>query len=79
MSLATGAEFPQANTAHANMAKLLHDHGVRQQRKRQEIKERIGTLASSVMTEYLERKPFRAAAADCPLFPSVELARALRA
>lgn len=38
MSLAKGAEFPQAKTAHANISKLLRDHQNKQQRMREEIK-----------------------------------------
>lgn len=79
MSLAKGAGFPVAQTAHPNFSKLLSDHRVKQQHVRQEIQSRVEALASTVLNEYLQRKPFRAAKADFAQFPTVELSRALKA
>lgn len=79
MSLAKGAELPSRNTASAKMAKLLHDRRTNQSLARSEIKNRIETLATTVLDEYLQRKPHRAANADFSKFPSNELSRALKA
>lgn len=79
MSLARGSEFPTTTTAHPNMSKLLSDHQARQRLARQEIKARVEGLASNVLNEYLQRKPYRAAKGDFSQFPTVELSRALKA
>lgn len=79
MSLATGAELPLRNSTHANIAKMLNERKVNQTLARHEIKSRVETLASTVLSEYLQRKPHRAANADFSKFPSNELSRALKA
>lgn len=79
MSLATGPELPLRPSNHANIAKMLNDRKASQQQARQEIKHRVETLASTVLSEYLQRKPHRAANADFSKFPSNELSRALKA
>lgn len=79
MSLAKGSEYPVANTQHANMSRLLADHQLKQKQARQEIQARVETLASTVLNEYLQRKPHRAAKGDFAQFPSVELSRSLKA
>lgn len=78
MSLARGS-VPQTTTGHPNMTKLLNDHQARQRLARQEITARVESLASNVLNEYLQRKPYRAAKADFSQFPTVELSRALKA
>lgn len=79
MSLATGSQFPQRPSTHSNVTKMLNDRKVNQTLSRHEIKTRVETLASTVLSEYLQRKPHRAANADFSKFPSNELSRALKA
>lgn len=78
MSLATGAELPPRASTHANLTKMLNDRKASQTTARHEIKSRVESLATTVLNEYLQRKPHRAANADFSQFPSVELARALK-
>lgn len=78
MSLARGAQFPQANTASANVSKLLHDQRNKQRQIREEIKMRVEHLTTDIVNEYLQRKPHRVAKGDFAKFPTVELTRALR-
>ncbi len=78
MSLAKGAEFPHAQTKTSNLSKLLSDHQNKQKVLRQEIKNRVECLASNVLNEYFERKPYRASKGDFSQFATPELTRALR-
>lgn len=79
MSLATGSKLPLRPSNHSNIAKMLNDHKTSQTVARHEIKSRVETLVSTVLDEYLQRKPHRAANADFSKFPSNELSRALKA
>lgn len=78
MSLAKGAEFPGAQTKNSNVSKLLNDHQNKQKILRQEIKNRVENLASNVLDEYFQRKPYRATNGDFSKFATPELTRALR-
>ncbi|XP_037036210.1 dynactin subunit 1 isoform X2 [Bradysia coprophila] len=78
MSLAKGAEFPGAQTKTSNISKLLSDHQNKQKILRQEIKNRVEHLASNVLDEYFQRKPYRATNGDFSKFATPELTRALR-
>lgn len=79
LSLAKGAEFPHANTALANVPKLLRDHQNQQRQMREEIRARVQHLSAEIVTEYLQRKPHRVVKGDFAQFPTVELTRALKA
>lgn len=79
MSLAKGAEFPNAPSKNSNISKLLSDHQSKQKILRQEIKSRVDNLASNVLNEYFQRKPYRASKGDFSQFATPELSRALRA
>lgn len=79
MSLAKGAEFPHANTASANVPKLLRDHQNKQRQMREEIKARVEHLSAEIVTEYLQRKPHRVVKGDFAKFPTTELTRAIKA
>lgn len=76
MSLVKGAEFPTGNGGTiSNVHKLLQDHKSKQKLARQEIKSKAENLASEILDEYLQRKPFRAVKGDFSKFPSNELSR----
>lgn len=48
MSLAKGAEFPQANTKASNIPKVLHDHQNKQIQMREEIM--VRTIITCIVT-----------------------------
>lgn len=72
MSLVKGSEVPSSNTKHGNFGKLIQDHQNRQHQIRNKIKEKAESLASEVVSEYLDRKPYRSTKGFTK-FPSSEL------
>lgn len=78
MSLVKGSEVPASNTNHGNLTKLIQDHNNRQQKIRNEIKTKAELLASEVVQEYLERKPYRSTLGFTK-FPSPDLVRQMNA
>lgn len=62
MSLVKGSEIPTSNTKHGNLCKMIQDHKNRQQQIRHEIQTKAEMLASEVVQEYLDRKPYRSTA-----------------
>jgi hypothetical protein len=59
MSLVKGSEVPSSNTKHGNLSKLIQDHKNRQQQIRNDIQNKAEMLASEIVQEYLDRKPWR--------------------
>ncbi|CAO1413154.1 unnamed protein product [Diamesa hyperborea] len=78
MSLVKGSEVPSSNTKHGNFGKLIQDHQNRQHQIRNKIKEKAESLASEVVSEYLDRKPYRSTKGFTK-FPSSELTQAFNA
>lgn len=74
MSLVKGSEVPASNTKHGNLSKMIQDHKNRQQKIRNEIHTKAEMLASEVVQEYLERKPYRSTLGFSK-FPSPDLVR----
>lgn len=79
MSLVKGSEVPSSNTNHANLTKLIQDHKNRQQKIRNEIHTKAELLASEVVQEYLDRKPYRGINSVYTKFPSADLVRQMNA
>lgn len=79
MSLATGVTYSDTKSNAINFTKMINDQENRHKAMRNEIKERAECLAADIVGEYLQRKPHRAAHGDFSQFPTVELAKALRA
>lgn len=78
MSLVKGSEVPASNTNHGNLTKLIQDHKNRQQKIRNEIQTKAELLASEVVQEYLDRKPYRSTMGFTK-FPSPDLVRQMNA
>ncbi|EDS39730.1 150 kDa dynein-associated polypeptide [Culex quinquefasciatus] len=78
MSLVRGAEMPTTKTAHGSVSKSIVDHENQHKRAQSQLKTRAEQLACEIMNEYLARKPHRAARGDFAMFPSTELATALK-
>lgn len=78
MSLVKGSEVPASNTQHGNLTKLIQDHKNRQKQIRHEIETKAEMLASEVVQEYLERKPYRSTLGFTK-FPSPDLVRQMNA
>lgn len=74
MSMVKGSEVPASNTKHGNLPKLIQDHKNRQHQIRQQIQNKAEALASEVVQEYLERKPYRSTQGFTK-FPSPDLVR----
>jgi len=72
MSLAKSAEVPASNTKFGCFTKLVQDHKNKQHKIREEIKAKAEILASEVVNEYLERKPYRSSIGFAK-FPTAEL------
>lgn len=77
MSLLKGGEIPKSNTQHANLSKLIETKQHQQKKIRNQIKNKVDSLAAEVVYEYIQRKPYRASKGDFTEFPSRELVRAL--
>ena len=75
MSLAKGSSVPKSNTKVGSFSKLIQDHRNKHQQIRNEIKAKAESLASEIVNEYLERKPFRSTNSDLAKFPSNELSQ----
>ena len=78
MSLVKGSEVPASNTQHGNLTKMIQDHKNRHTQIRQEIKTKAEMLASEVVQEYLERKPYRSTS-GLTKFPNPDLVRQMNA
>lgn len=74
MSMVKGSEVPASNTKHGNLSKMIQDHKNRQQQIRNEIQNKAEMLASEVVQEYLERKPYRSTLGFTK-FPTPDLVR----
>lgn len=78
MAMVKGSEMPSSNTSHGNLTKLIQDHKNRQQKIRHEIQTKAEILASEVVQEYLDRKPYRSTTGFSK-FPSPDLVRQMNA
>lgn len=78
MAMVKGSEMPSSNTNHGNLTKLIQDHKNRQQKIRHEIQTKAEILASEVVQEYLDRKPYRSTTGFSK-FPSPDLVRQMNA
>jgi dynactin 1 len=78
MSLVRGSEMPSSNTTRANLPKLINDQHNKQKILRGEIKMKAESLASEIIGEYLDRKPYRSVKGDFSKFPSNEVSRAFK-
>lgn len=78
MSLVKGSEVPASNTQHGSLTKLIQDHKNRQKQIRNEIETKAEMLASEVVQEYLERKPYRSTLGFTK-FPTPDLVRQMNA
>lgn len=78
MSLVKGSEVPASNTQHGNLSKLIQDQKNQQKQIRHEIEAKAEMLASEVVQEYLERKPYRSTSGFTK-FPSPDLVRHMNA
>lgn len=76
MSLVKGSEVPASNTKHGNLSKMIQDHKNRQQQIRGEIQTKAELLASEVVQEYLDRKPYRSTIGFSK-FPNPDLVRTM--
>lgn len=76
MSLVKGSEVPSSNTRHGNLSKMIQDHKNRQHQIRNEIKTKAEMIASEVVQEYLDRKPYRSTIGFSK-FPSPDLVRTM--
>lgn len=78
MSLVKGSEVPASNTKHGSFTKLIQDHKNRQQQIRHDIQNKAEMLASEIVQEYLDRKPYRSSVGFTK-FPSPDLVRQMNA
>lgn len=77
LSMARGSTFPSTSGKHANVRKAIQEQEVRQRVLRTEIQLKAAEAANTVLSEYLERKPYRGTKGDFQRFPTVELKKAL--
>jgi hypothetical protein len=78
MSLVKGSEVPASNTKHGNLCKLIQDHKNRQHKIRNEIQNKAEMLASEIVQEYLDRKPWRSTQGFTK-YPTPDLVRKMNA
>uniref|UniRef100_A0A6B2EBH0 Dynactin subunit 1 n=1 Tax=Phlebotomus kandelakii TaxID=1109342 RepID=A0A6B2EBH0_9DIPT len=78
MSMVREGDIPVGNSKNTSIQKRLQDQENELKQTRSDLKLRAESLASEVLTEYLQRKPHRSAKSDFAKFPAVQLTKALR-
>lgn len=78
LSLAHGASFPSSRSNQTSVSKLLRDQQNHQRKIREDIKARVEAITSEIVSEYLNRKPHRAAHTSFAQFPTPEVTRAMK-
>ncbi|XP_059611897.1 dynactin subunit 1 isoform X3 [Phlebotomus argentipes] len=78
MSMVKEGDIPEGNTKHTSIQKRLQDQENELKQARSDLKLRAESLASEILTEYLQRKPHRSAKSDFAKFPAVHLTKAMR-